>query len=114
MKDLKFDTEAMEEMIKAMSVAEDSSESSSSTTEPKVSIDLDFTFKVNYSGWNTVDDKDVTPSQTIIDSATKNVSSSTSSDSSTTPIGSTSAGDSTTSSDLTRLASSSSIERPLS
>ena len=84
MKDLKFDTEAMEEMIKAMSVAEDSSESSSSTTEPKVSIDLDFTFKVNYSGWNTVDDKDVTPSQTIIDSATGNVSSSTSSDSSTT------------------------------
>ena len=84
MKDLKFDTEAMEEMIKAMSVAEDSSESSSSTTEPKVSIDLDFTFKVNYSGWNTVDDKDVTPSQTIIDSATGNVSSGTSSDSSTT------------------------------
>lgn len=83
MKDLKFDTEAMEEMIKAMNVAEDSSESSSSTTEPKVSIDLDFTFKVNYSGWNTVDDKDVTPSQTIIDSATGNVSSDASSNSST-------------------------------
>lgn len=79
MKELKFDTEAMEEMIKSMSAPEDSSESSSSTTEPKVNIDLDFTFKVNYSGWNTVDDKDVTPSQTIIDSATGNVSSDTSS-----------------------------------
>lgn len=83
MKDLKFDTEAMEEMIKSMSTAEDSSESSSSTTEPKVNIDLDFTFKVNYSGWNTVDDKDVTPSQTIVDSATGNVSSDASSNSST-------------------------------
>lgn len=83
MKDLKFDTEAMEEMIKSMSTAEDSSESSSSTIEPKVNIDLDFTFKVNYSGWNTVDDKDVTPSQTIIDSATGNVSSDASSNSST-------------------------------
>ena len=44
---------------------------------------LDFTFKVNYSGWNTVDDKDVTPSQTVIDSATGNVSSDASSNSST-------------------------------
>lgn len=85
MKDLKFDTEAMEEMIKSMSTMEDSSESSTSSpaTEPKVNIDLDFTFKVNYSGWNTVDDKDVTPSQTIIDSATGSVSSDTSSNSST-------------------------------
>ena len=70
MKDIKFDTDSMEESMKAMTANSD--DSSEESVDADVDIDLNLAFKANYSDWNTISDEDVTPSDDIVKNAVVN------------------------------------------
>lgn len=70
MKDIEFDTDSMEESMKAMTANSD--DSSKEPVDADVDIDINLAFKANYSDWNTISDEDVTPSEDIIKNAIVN------------------------------------------
>lgn len=68
MTNVEIDTSSLEEMIMSFAAmgAEEEAPEGETVPDMKVDMDIDFDFKINFTGWNGTADKDVTPPDDVI------------------------------------------------